>query len=68
MDYYEMEPADHTVDNVEDYGSYEPTTGEIWATCAWPTLKQIFDYSLPFIFWNIAFRITTQTCEYFILL
>lgn len=64
MDYYEIDHIDQRVDDMPDYDIYEPTSAEIWATCAWPSLQQILKYSLPFIFWNIAFRITTQTCKY----
>lgn len=56
---------DQSIDDMHDYDIYEPTTAEIWATCAWPSLQQILKYCLPFVFWNIAFRITTQTCTIF---
>lgn len=59
-----MDHVDQRLDDMHDYDFYEPTTAEIWTTCAWPSLQQILQYSLPFIFWNIAFRITTQTCKF----
>ncbi|XP_031630279.1 protein-serine O-palmitoleoyltransferase porcupine [Contarinia nasturtii] len=61
MDYYEVDHVDQRIDNIPDYEMYEPSTAEVWATCAWPSIEQILKYCLPFIFWNIAFRITTQT-------
>lgn len=63
MDYYEVDHLDERIDDIDDYELYEPTIAEMWATCAWPSLQQIFRYTLPFIFWNIAFRFTTQTCK-----
>lgn len=60
-----MDHVDQRLDDMHDYDFYEPTTAEILATCAGPSLQQILQYSLPFIFWNIAFRITTQTCKSF---
>lgn len=60
MDYYDM---DQPFDDIPDYDIYEPSASEIWSTCAWPSIQQICNYSLPFIFWNIAFRITSQASK-----
>lgn len=60
MDYYDI---DQSFDDIPDYDVYEPSAAEIWTTCAWPSMQQIFSYAVPFIFWNIIFRITTQTSE-----
>lgn len=60
MDYYELDTYE-----MPDYDMYEPTTAEIWTTCGWASLQQILTYyCVPFVFWNIAFRVTTQTCNY----
>lgn len=62
MDYEELDP---NAIALQEYDMYEPTTAEIWATCGWSSLHQILTYyCLPFVFWNIAFRITTQTCNF----
>lgn len=62
MDYYEM---DQGIVAMHDYDMYEPSAAEIWATCGWSSLQQILIYyCLPFVFWNIIFRITTQTCNF----
>lgn len=58
MDYYEVEPS---FDEIPDYEIYEPSGAEMWAACVWPSLQQILSYSLPFVCWISAFRITSQT-------
>lgn len=60
MDYYEI---DQRFDEIPDYEIYEPSGDEIWTTCAWPSLQQIFKYSIPFFVCILSFRITSQTCE-----
>lgn len=57
MDYYDV---DQPFDDTPDYDMYEPTSAEIWTTCTWPSIQQIYKYFLPFVFWNISFRIITQ--------
>lgn len=58
MDYYDLDqPFD---DDIPDYDIYEPTSAEIWTSCTWPSIQQIYKYFLPFVFWNISFRIVTQ--------
>lgn len=54
---------DQPFDDLPDYDIYEPSASEIWSTCAWPSIQQIGSYSLPFVFWNIAFRITSQASK-----
>lgn len=61
MDYYDM---DQPYDDIPDYDIYEPTATEIWTTCAWPSIQHIFKYFLPFLFWNVAFRITSQASKW----
>lgn len=60
MDYYEI---DQKFDEISDYEIYEPSGAEIWATCVWPSLQQIFNYTIPFFICILTFRITTQTCK-----
>lgn len=60
MDYYEI---DQKFDEIPDYDMYEPSGAEFWTTCVWPSLQQIFNYTIPFFFWILTFRITTQTCK-----
>lgn len=62
MDYYEI---DSQIDDYPDYEIYyEPSATEIWTTCAWPSIYQIFEYSLPFLLCNIAFRIASQISKW----
>lgn len=61
MDYYDLDqPFD---DDIPDYDIYEPTSAEIWTSCTWPSIQQIYKYFLPFVFWNISFRIITQASK-----
>lgn len=61
MDYYDM---DQSFDDLPDYDIYEPTSAEIWTSCTLPSIQQSFKYFLPFVFWNISFRIITQASEW----
>lgn len=55
---------DYRDDDAQYYESLEPTHHEIFHSCIWPTITQITKYMVKFVFWNIVFRLTTQTCKF----
>lgn len=65
MDYYDV--AGYKSDDMHYFDVYVPSVVEVWESCMRPSIVQIVQYMATFFLWNIAFRLTSQTGESFLI-